>query len=299
MSHYVGNFKNDAEREAAEHWGWIVGKFFPGTPRLSHDVEIKYWEFPVGVTDHPKKVSATIEITFILSGKVVAIINDETKELVAGDYVVLQPGTPNNLVSEILEPTTGLTIKAPSDPSAKKVISDDNEELLDLVNDNDEVIGKTTKKEAASLAKGKSQNVRVVEAFVVRSDGALWVPKRSMEKRIAPGGLDYSIAGHVGSGSSYEDALVREAQEESGLHIAITDATLIAHVPPSNTGGCYFSKLYAVHTDEQPTLSKEHTSGEWMQIDELLRSLEGGMPAKELLKQNVELLANYVTAQKS
>ena len=124
MSYYIGNYKNDAEKEQAEHRGWIVGKFFPGTPRMTDDVEIKYWEFPVGPTDHPMKVSATIEITFILSGTVTAIIAGEEKQLSSGDYVVLQPGTPNNLVHFIAEPTTGLTIKAPSDPSAKTIVKD-------------------------------------------------------------------------------------------------------------------------------------------------------------------------------
>ena len=68
------------------------------------------------------KESAIIECTFILSGKVKGIVAGEEVILEAGDYIVIEPGVPNNLVIEILEYATGLTVKAPSDPSAKRVL---------------------------------------------------------------------------------------------------------------------------------------------------------------------------------
>lgn len=88
----------------------------------NEDVEIKYWEFGIGLNDHPVKESAIIECTFILSGKTRGFIGGNEITLQSGDYVVIQPGTPNNIVAGILEPTAGLTIKAPSDPSAKKAL---------------------------------------------------------------------------------------------------------------------------------------------------------------------------------
>jgi hypothetical protein len=36
---------------------------------------------------------------------------------------VIKPGVPNNNVFEILEDVSGITIKAPGDPTAKKVIN--------------------------------------------------------------------------------------------------------------------------------------------------------------------------------
>lgn len=85
-------------------------------------LQIVYWEFPEGLTGHPLKSSAIIECTFILQDKARAIINGEEIIIQTGDYVVIEPGTPNNLVEEILEYTVGLTIKAPSDPSAKVIL---------------------------------------------------------------------------------------------------------------------------------------------------------------------------------
>lgn len=118
--YYVGSYRNDALNDP--NHGWIVGKFKDTLPRKTDEVEIKYWEFEVGPTDHPTKESAIIECTLLLSGKTKALINDEELVLQAGDYVVIKPGIRNNLVLEVLEPATGITIKAPSDPSAKKVL---------------------------------------------------------------------------------------------------------------------------------------------------------------------------------
>ncbi len=119
--YYVGSYRDDAISEP--NHGWLVGKFKDALPRRNSDVEIKYWEYEIGPNDHPLKVSAIVECTFILTGKTRAIIDDQEMILNAGDYIVIHPGTKNNTVLEILEPTSGLTIKAPSDPTAKKILS--------------------------------------------------------------------------------------------------------------------------------------------------------------------------------
>lgn len=118
MSHAIGSYKEDGP----SHRGWFIGTFIEQGAAKTEDVEIKYWEFAVGPTNHDTKTSAIFECTIILTGKTKAVIDGKEVELKAGDYVAIEPNTPNNLVVEILEPTTGFTIKAPSDPSAKKVL---------------------------------------------------------------------------------------------------------------------------------------------------------------------------------
>ena len=120
-SYYVGNFRDDGLN--GPNRGWIVGTFIENAPRKNEEVEIKYWEFQTGeAVGHGTKVSTIIECTFILKGKTKCLIGDDIIELKQGDYIVIQPGTPNNTVAEILEDTAGLTIKAPSDPTAKTII---------------------------------------------------------------------------------------------------------------------------------------------------------------------------------
>lgn len=117
---YIGSYQQDALND--QNRGWIVGKFKDDPPRRNDAVEIKYWEYPVGPVDHPTKKSSIIECTFILRGKTRAILDGKEYTLSAGDYVVIDPGTPNNVVIEALEDVVGLTVKAPSDPTAKTVI---------------------------------------------------------------------------------------------------------------------------------------------------------------------------------
>ena len=119
-NYYVGSYRDDGLNDPNR--GWIVGKFKDTLPRKNDEVEIKYWEYEVGMTEHPLKESSIIECTFILSGKTRALIESQEIILKTGDYVVIKPGIKNNTVLEILEPTSGLTIKAPSDPGAKKVL---------------------------------------------------------------------------------------------------------------------------------------------------------------------------------
>ena len=88
------------------------------------------------------------------------------------------------------------------------------DEYLDLVNIQDEIIGK--KLRSTVYAEGLS-NFRVVNAFLVNPQGQLWIPRRSLNKRLFPGGLDVSMGGHVESGETYEEAFKRELDEELNM----------------------------------------------------------------------------------
>lgn len=119
--HYVtGNALDDAVD--ADRRGWFIGAFMDNA-RRSSDLEVKFWSYVAGEdTDHPMKVSTATEFTYIISGAVEAVVDGATFILRAGDYVLIQPGTPNNTVSRVLEDCQGLTVKSPSDPANKTVI---------------------------------------------------------------------------------------------------------------------------------------------------------------------------------
>lgn len=120
-SYYIGKYREDALN--GPNRGWIIGTFIKDLPRKNDEVEIMYWEFRAGeATNHPMKESSIIECTLILKGKTKCIIDGEEKILETGDYIVIKPGVPNINVFEVLEDVAGITIKAPSDPMAKKVV---------------------------------------------------------------------------------------------------------------------------------------------------------------------------------
>ena len=121
-SYAVGNLDRDSSTIPRE--GWLIGAFFePAQARHTEALEVKFWSFPGGTSPkHPTKVSDTTEWTLVLSGRLRASVGGESLELGPGDYVLIHPGTPNNLVDEVLEPTRGVTVKAPSDPGAKHTV---------------------------------------------------------------------------------------------------------------------------------------------------------------------------------
>jgi len=118
MGYHIGNYKHDAPK----HRGWFVGTFIEGGAAKTDVAEIKYAEFPIGFNEHPMKVSGIFECSIIIEGRSKAIIDGQNVELKAGDFIAIDPGTPNNLMAEIIEPVKVFCIKAPSDPSAKKIL---------------------------------------------------------------------------------------------------------------------------------------------------------------------------------
>ena len=77
-----------------------------------------------------------------------------------------------------------------------------DDELLDLVDEIDRKIGTVWRSQTANLHNQKLGYLRAAEVFVRNSNAQLWIPRRALSKRIAPGGLDYSASGHVASGES-------------------------------------------------------------------------------------------------
>ena len=91
----------------------------------------------------------------------------------------------------------------------------ESEELLDVVDANDRIIGVKTRGEI------HAQNLmhRSVHILVFNSAGELFIQKRSMSKDNDPGLWDSSAAGHVDSGEDYHSCAVRELGEELGIEV--------------------------------------------------------------------------------
>ena len=88
-----------------------------------------------------------------------------------------------------------------------------SQELLDVVDENDTVIGVKTRGEIH--ARGLMH--RAVHILLFNSKHELFLQKRSMSKDEQPGKWDSSAAGHVDSGEAYVDCARREIAEELGI----------------------------------------------------------------------------------
>ena len=89
-----------------------------------------------------------------------------------------------------------------------------NDELLDLVNEKDEVIGTVWKSEAHGNPKLIHREVALV---VSNEDGDILFQKKSLNKEYRPGGWTVSVAGHPFADEPIINAIKREAKEELGI----------------------------------------------------------------------------------
>lgn len=100
------------------------------------------------------------------------------------------------------------------------------DELVDVIDDNDQVVGVVTR---AEMRSGRLRH-RTAFVLVVSSDGRVLVHRRSDAKDVWPGRWDLAAGGVLASGESYLDGAVRELAEELG----ITGVSVVALVPPGH-----------------------------------------------------------------
>jgi isopentenyldiphosphate isomerase len=89
------------------------------------------------------------------------------------------------------------------------------DEIFDVVNERDEVLGQRPRSEVHRLGLMH----RAVHVLVFNAAGELFLQKRSMKKDRQPGLWDSSASGHVEAGEDYDACAVRELREEIGLDV--------------------------------------------------------------------------------
>ena len=91
-----------------------------------------------------------------------------------------------------------------------------SEDIFDVVNERDEVIGRKPRSEVHRLG----LRHRAVHVLVFNARGETFLQKRSMSKDREPGKWDSSTSGHLDSGEDYDACATRELREEIGLTVA-------------------------------------------------------------------------------
>lgn len=169
-----------------------------------------------------------------------------------------------------------------------------DDELLDLVDENDRKIGTIWRSQTARLHKQNRGFLRAAEVLIQNSHGQLWIPRRTLHKRIAPGGLDYSMGCHVSAGETYMQATIRELDEELNLDIDPNSLKLLHKFPPIGHELAYIRSVYILKTDKTPNYNPEDFTGyEWLTPQELLKRLKNGEPAKRSLLPTIEYLISH------
>jgi 8-oxo-dGTP pyrophosphatase MutT (NUDIX family) len=162
-----------------------------------------------------------------------------------------------------------------------------DDELLDLVDVDDLVIGKISRSEVFAQ---KLTNVRVVNLFLKNSAEELWIPRRTAHKRFFPLCLDMSMGGFVESGETYEQALEREVSEELNLDLNMVEFKLLGHLTPARDGVSSFMKVYQIETDTEPEYNRDDfIEVAWMNPRKLLDLIATGEAVKSDLERLVRI----------
>ncbi|MYW67744.1 NUDIX domain-containing protein [Streptomyces sp. SID8379] len=119
------------------------------------------------------------------------------------------------------------------------------EEILDIVDEDDNVVGQAPRGEA--YARGLRHRC----AFILARNptGEVFVHRRTTTKLVFPGLYDMFVGGVVGAGESYDEAALREAQEELGVAGLPRPTPLFKFLYEGGPRGSWWSYVYEVTFD--------------------------------------------------
>ena len=165
-----------------------------------------------------------------------------------------------------------------------------NEELLDIVDNNDNIIGKMTYDEFYKNGKQDGHLIRGSIAFIRNKDGKLWVPRRLETKRLKPNALDFSVAEHVSSGEEYIDAVIRGFKEELNMKVSADDLILIGKIAPTGVMR-FFTQGFILNYNEAPDYNTDDFyEYYWFSPSELEDMIVKGELAKDAIVPMLKLL---------
>lgn len=147
---------------------------------------------------------------------------------------------------------------------------------LNIVDENDNIIGKETRENIHK----RGLVHREIAVWVFNDSNEILFQRRSLKKDRHPGLLSASCAGHVEIGDDYEQAALRELEEETGIEATKEDLIFLGKLEKgdfdavSQPGNNHFKMVYAYHFRKKVSDLKleegEATSLEFWPIDKII-----------------------------
>ncbi|KAA6216833.1 NUDIX hydrolase [Streptomyces filamentosus] len=161
-----------------------------------------------------------------------------------------------------------------------------SEEVLDVVDEQDRVVGRAPRGEV--YARGLIH--RCVFVRVRDAEGRTFVHRRTPDKLVFPSMYDLFVGGVVGAGESYEDAALREAEEELGVSGLPRPGFLFKFLYDSGgVAGKWWSSVYEVRCDLPVRPQVEEVAWHaFLTGDELRERLPGAAGAWDWVPDGLE-----------
>lgn len=145
------------------------------------------------------------------------------------------------------------------------------DELLDLVNENDEIIGTIWKSEAHKDIKKIHREIRL---FVFDKLGNVLLQQRALTKKNGPGSWGETAAGHVNIGEDPSIAAKREIKEELGIDINpfFYKKVFDIHSKDNENEESRFTYIYFSKLTKHPKLilqKSEVNDAKWVKVKDL------------------------------
>ena len=137
------------------------------------------------------------------------------------------------------------------------------EDMVDIVDENDSIIGKTSWEDASK----NNLRRRVVRVFILNSKGEMLIAQRSQAVTRHRRFWAQSAGGSVDSGEKYEDAAQRELFEEVGIK---TKLKFLFKINGSGSICAVFEGVY----DGKIKTNWEVDGAEFIKIDKLKKEIE-------------------------
>lgn len=133
------------------------------------------------------------------------------------------------------------------------------QEIFEVVNDRDEVIGLAPRDEVHKLG----MKHRATHVLIFNARGEVFLQKRSATKDCHPGKWDSSASGHLVPGEAYDACALREVEEELGVRLPAAPRALFK-IDACPATGNEFVWVYRAGAEGPFTLHPEEISaGGW------------------------------------
>lgn len=169
--------------------------------------------------------------------------------------------------------------------------TDNQEEVYDVVNDQDEVVGTATRKQ---VHHNPSLIHRAAGAYIFNHQKQLLMQKRSKSKDMFPGYWAFSVGGHVDSGSTYDETVRREMREELGFEIPVVPIQKVLQKEPEETE--FWQVYIGIHDGPFPDFNKtEADEVRFFDVDTLVAAAkDGSIPMPPNVTKLLPTVQHYV-----